>query len=162
MFTHRKRACARACMIKYSLIYGPILLTFAVNILKITSSRMGYLLFMFTHCAHTCKCARASAWLKHSLIFERILFKFCWAHTTNDHTLYGLQLGRRARGNHNPRTLTALRLAFIQEFWLFPRNLLLRCVSSMRQRITACISPTAVIHDTDDFGDDQMLILINY
>jgi hypothetical protein len=35
---------------------------------------MGYVLFIFTHCAHMCKRARAR--LKHSLIFGRILFKF--------------------------------------------------------------------------------------
>jgi hypothetical protein len=72
MFTHRARACvrtcARACVIKHSLIYRPILFKCAVNILQITASSMGYLLFMFTHRAH--------AWLKHSLIFGRILLKF--------------------------------------------------------------------------------------
>jgi hypothetical protein len=59
--------CVRACVIKHSLIYGPLLFKFAVNILQITTSSMGYVLFMFTHRAHT---------LKHSLIFGRILFKF--------------------------------------------------------------------------------------
>jgi hypothetical protein len=34
-----------------------------------------------------------------------------------------LQVGRRVTRNHNPRTLTAIRLAFIQELGLFPWNL---------------------------------------
>jgi hypothetical protein len=58
IFTHRAHACecacARACVIKHLLIYGPTLSKFAVNILQITTR----------------------AWLKHSLIFGRILFIF--------------------------------------------------------------------------------------
>jgi hypothetical protein len=57
-------------MIKHSLINGTTLFIFAVNILQITTSSMGYVLFMFTHRT------RASAWLTHSLIFGGILFKF--------------------------------------------------------------------------------------
>jgi hypothetical protein len=126
LFTHRaherERVCARACMNKHSLIYGPILFKFAVNILEITTSRMGYLLVMFTHCVHMCECARASARASARVVKTDSL-QICWAHTTNDHKLYGLQLGRRARRNHNPQLLTARRLAFIHEFGLFPRNL---------------------------------------
>jgi hypothetical protein len=67
MFTHRAHACERACeragMIKHWLIYRPILFKFkfSVNILQITTSSMGYLLFMFTHHAHACERERASA-----------------------------------------------------------------------------------------------------
>jgi hypothetical protein len=64
-FSRAARACARACVIKHSLIYGPTLFKFAVNILQITTSSMGYVLFMFV-----------SRLVKHSLIFGRILFKF--------------------------------------------------------------------------------------
>jgi hypothetical protein len=76
MFTHCAHACVRVCVIKHSLIYGPILFKFAVNILQITTSSMGYVLVMLTHRAHVYQRARASAWLKHSLIFGRIFFKF--------------------------------------------------------------------------------------
>jgi hypothetical protein len=48
---------------------------FAVNILQITTSSMGYVLFIFTHCVHACEHASARV-VKHSLIFGRILFKF--------------------------------------------------------------------------------------
>jgi hypothetical protein len=69
MFTHRghthERACASAHVITCSLIYGRFLLKFAVNILQLTTSSKGYVLFMFTHHAVT-----------HSIIFGRILFKF--------------------------------------------------------------------------------------
>jgi hypothetical protein len=73
MITHRghecERACASACVIMHSLIYGRFLFKFAVNILQITTSSMGYVLFMFTHRAHALV-------VKQSLIFGRILFKF--------------------------------------------------------------------------------------
>jgi hypothetical protein len=70
-----ERACARACVIKHSLNYEPILLTFAVNILQLTTSSKGYVLFMFTH--HACKRACVSVRVvTHSIIFGRILFKF--------------------------------------------------------------------------------------
>jgi hypothetical protein len=65
MFTHRTHACERPCararVIKRSLIYGRILFKFAVNILQITSSSMDYVLSMFTHRAHACGrvCERA-------------------------------------------------------------------------------------------------------
>jgi hypothetical protein len=71
----RERACATERVVKHSLIYGPTLFKFAVNILQITTSSMGYVLFMITH--HACECARIRALGKtHSLIFGRILFKF--------------------------------------------------------------------------------------
>jgi hypothetical protein len=58
IFTHRthacKCACARARVIKRSLIYGRILFKFALNILHVTSSSMGYVLFML----RICECAR--------------------------------------------------------------------------------------------------------
>jgi hypothetical protein len=77
IFTHRAhacdRVCARACVIKHSLIYGQTLFKIAVNILQIRTSSMGYVLFMFTHRAHACE--RSGAWLKHALIFGGILFK---------------------------------------------------------------------------------------
>jgi hypothetical protein len=79
MFTHREhaceRVCARTCVIKHSLNYEPILLKFAVNILQLTTSSKGCVLFMFTHhaCERACVSARA---VTHSIIFERILFKF--------------------------------------------------------------------------------------
>jgi hypothetical protein len=78
MFTHRahacERACARACVIKHSLIYKPISLQFAVNILQLTTSSKGYVLFMFTH--HACERACVSARVvTHSIIFGPILFK---------------------------------------------------------------------------------------
>jgi hypothetical protein len=79
MFTHRAHACecacARACVIKHSLNYEPILLKFAVNILQLTASSKGYVLFMFTH--HACERACVSARVvTHSITFGRILFKF--------------------------------------------------------------------------------------
>jgi hypothetical protein len=56
--THRAHACERACaterVVKHSLIYGPTLFKFAVNILNVTSSSMGNVLFMITHRAHAC------------------------------------------------------------------------------------------------------------
>jgi hypothetical protein len=69
MFTHRAHACERACaerVVKHSLIYGLTLFQFAVNILQITTSSMGYVLFMSA-------CVRA---LSNGFIFGRILFKF--------------------------------------------------------------------------------------
>jgi hypothetical protein len=77
MFTHV--ACARACVIKHSLNYEPIL--FAVNILQLTTSSKGYVLFMFTH--HVCERACARGYT----------FIYIWtdshtAHTTNDHKLH--------------------------------------------------------------------------
>jgi hypothetical protein len=48
-------ACARARVIKRSLIYGRIIFKFTVNILQVTSSSNGYILFMFTHCVHACE-----------------------------------------------------------------------------------------------------------
>jgi hypothetical protein len=65
------RMRARACVIKHPLIYGPILFTFAVNILQITKSSKGYLLFMCTY-----------LWTDS--------LQICWAHTTNEHKLHGL------------------------------------------------------------------------
>jgi hypothetical protein len=62
MFMHRahacKRACARACVIKHSLTYEPILFKFA-NILQIITSSMWYIRSMFTHHVYASK--RASA-----------------------------------------------------------------------------------------------------
>jgi hypothetical protein len=66
-------------VIKHWLNYEPILFKFAVNILYITPSSMGYVRFMFIHRARACNLSRTRgthAWLKHSLIFGRILFKF--------------------------------------------------------------------------------------
>jgi hypothetical protein len=81
MFTHRghthERVCASAHVIKCPLIYGRFLLKCAVNILQITRSIKGYVLFMFTHHAHACERACASErGVKHSIIFRRIIFKF--------------------------------------------------------------------------------------
>jgi hypothetical protein len=85
MFTHRGHthecACASAHVIKGSLIYGRFLLTFAVNILQLTTSSKGYVLFMFTN--HACERACVSApVVTHSIVFGRILFKFIWAQVT--------------------------------------------------------------------------------
>jgi hypothetical protein len=79
--THRVYACKRAsasvCVITHSLIYGRIFFKFAVNILQVTSSSMGNVLFMFTHRAHTCERACATERVvKHSLIYGPMLFKF--------------------------------------------------------------------------------------
>jgi hypothetical protein len=64
-------------MITHSLINGPILYKFAVNILQVTSSSMGSVLFMFTHRAHACEHACATERVvKHSLIYGPTLFKF--------------------------------------------------------------------------------------
>jgi hypothetical protein len=53
MFAHAyERACATERVVKHSLIYGPTLFKFAVNILQITTRSIGYVLFMITHCAH--------------------------------------------------------------------------------------------------------------
>jgi hypothetical protein len=100
MFTHRahacERACARACVIKNSLIYGPTLLKFAVDILQITSSSMGYVLTyiawaMFTHRAHACERARACARVVKTFTYLRTdSLQICCAHTTDDHKLHGL------------------------------------------------------------------------
>jgi hypothetical protein len=57
----RRTYCVRARVIKRSPIYGRILFLFAVNILHITTSSMGYVLFIFTHRAHACERACASA-----------------------------------------------------------------------------------------------------
>jgi hypothetical protein len=57
----RERACASARVINCSLIYGRFLFKFRVNILHITTSSKGYVLFMFTHRAHACKRACSSA-----------------------------------------------------------------------------------------------------
>jgi hypothetical protein len=66
VFTHRAHACESACaterVVKHSLFYGPTLFKFAVNVLQITTSSMGYVRFMITHRAHACERARASAW----------------------------------------------------------------------------------------------------
>jgi hypothetical protein len=55
------RACATERVVKHSLIYGPTLFKFSVNILQITTSSMGYVLFMITHRMHACERARANA-----------------------------------------------------------------------------------------------------
>jgi hypothetical protein len=47
-----KRASASACVITHSLIYGRINFKFAVNILQMTTSYMGYTLIV-THRGHT-------------------------------------------------------------------------------------------------------------
>jgi hypothetical protein len=64
IFTHRghtrERACATARVINCSLIYGRVLFKFGVNILHLTTSSKGYVLFMFTHHAHACERACAS------------------------------------------------------------------------------------------------------
>jgi hypothetical protein len=53
MFKHRghahERACANARVINCSLIYGRDLFKFAVNMLQITTSSKGNVLFMFSH-----------------------------------------------------------------------------------------------------------------
>jgi hypothetical protein len=75
MFTHRahscERACARARVIKSSIIFGRILIKFAVNILHITTSSTGCVLLMFTNRVHACERV-----FKSSLIYGRILFTF--------------------------------------------------------------------------------------
>jgi hypothetical protein len=50
--TASTRACASARVINCSLIYGRFLFKFAINILQITTSSHGYVLFMITHRAH--------------------------------------------------------------------------------------------------------------
>jgi hypothetical protein len=60
IFTHRghtlERACASARVINCSLIYGRFLIKFGVNVLHLTTSSKGYVLFMFTH--RVCERAR--------------------------------------------------------------------------------------------------------
>jgi hypothetical protein len=88
-FTHLthagERVYASASVIKRSLIIGRIHFKFARHILQITTSSMGYVLFMFTRGVHAfasahlrapdCESVFASARIvKHSLIFVRILF----------------------------------------------------------------------------------------
>jgi hypothetical protein len=71
---------------KHSLNYEPILLQFAVNILQLTTSSKGYVLFMFTH--HACERACVSArMVTHLIIFGRILFK-CYGHILQMTTSY--------------------------------------------------------------------------
>jgi hypothetical protein len=83
-----ERACARACVIKHVLIYGPILFKFAVNMLQIPTSNTSYLLFLFTYRANACERARASTRVVNiHLSLDRFS---CWAHTTNNHKLHGL------------------------------------------------------------------------
>jgi hypothetical protein len=73
----RGSVCASARVIKRSLIYGRILFKVAVNILQITTSSMGCVLFMFTHRVHVCERTCASARMVHrSFIFGQILFTF--------------------------------------------------------------------------------------
>jgi hypothetical protein len=70
----RAYACmqsARACV--RSLIFLCIISTFAGNILRITTSSMNYVLFMFKHCERACASERV---VKRSLIFRRIISKF--------------------------------------------------------------------------------------
>jgi hypothetical protein len=65
-------------MIKYSLIYGTILMKFAVNI-NTNSQQVEwptYFSCSLTARTHVSARVRARSWLKHSLICERILFKF--------------------------------------------------------------------------------------
>jgi hypothetical protein len=50
-----KRAFASKRVINCPLIYGRFLFKFAVNILQITTSGMGYVFFMITHRAHACE-----------------------------------------------------------------------------------------------------------
>jgi hypothetical protein len=45
----RERACARASVVKLSLILGRIVSKFGKNILRGTTNCMGYVLFIFTH-----------------------------------------------------------------------------------------------------------------
>jgi hypothetical protein len=64
-------------VITHSVIYGQIVFRFAVNILQVTSSSKGYVLFMFTHRAHVCERAYARARVINcSLTYGRFLFKF--------------------------------------------------------------------------------------
>jgi hypothetical protein len=78
MFTHCVHACSRTCVIKHSLIYGPIVFKFAVKKLQITASIMVFLLFKFTH-----RDAHASAWLKAFTYLWTDTLQICWAHTTS-------------------------------------------------------------------------------
>jgi hypothetical protein len=55
----RARVCARARVIKCSLIYGRIFFKFVVTILQVTSSSIGYVLLISTHRARSCMCERA-------------------------------------------------------------------------------------------------------
>jgi hypothetical protein len=57
MFTHCALTCQRACVIKHSRIYRPILFQFLFQ-LQITTSSMDYLLFIFAH-VRACVCERA-------------------------------------------------------------------------------------------------------
>jgi hypothetical protein len=100
-----KRASASACVITHSLIYGRILFKFAVNILQVTSSSMGNVLFMFTHRAHACERACATERVvKHSLIYGPTLFKFAVniLHITTSSMVYVLFMI-----THCARVLTA-------------------------------------------------------
>jgi hypothetical protein len=67
-----ERACASAHVVKRSLIFGRILFKFVGHVLQITASSMGYVLFMFIHCAHAYERARASSRVgKRSHIFGK-------------------------------------------------------------------------------------------
>jgi hypothetical protein len=70
---------------------------------------MGYILFMFTHSAHSQRArtrARVLAWLRHSLIFLRFLFKF-GGHILQMTTSYmGYILVMFSHRGHTPSWLT--------------------------------------------------------
>jgi hypothetical protein len=65
IFTHRAHACERVCararVIKRSLIFGRILFKFAGHMLKMTTSYMGYILITFTYRGHARERERANA-----------------------------------------------------------------------------------------------------
>jgi hypothetical protein len=83
-------ACASACVVKRSLIFGRILSKFTVTILGITTSCVGYVFVISTDRARVCERACASARVvKHSLIFGRILSKF-GKNILRGHNLHGL------------------------------------------------------------------------
>jgi hypothetical protein len=91
-FSFSRTARMRARVINHLLIYGQILFKFAVNILQITKSSMDYVLFIFTHCAHACeRMCTSGRMVKTFTYLWTDSFQSCWAHTTNDHKLHGLQ-----------------------------------------------------------------------
>jgi hypothetical protein len=77
IFTHRgntrERACASARLINCSLIYGRFHFRFGVNILHLTPSSKGYVLFMFTHRTARLRASarvRARAWFNSQLSLD--------------------------------------------------------------------------------------------
>jgi hypothetical protein len=93
MFTHREYAYERACASErdatFNNLWTDSLQICGEHILQVTSSSIGYVFLIFMHRARARAraCVRAGAWLKYSLIFGMILFKFA-AHMLKMTTSY--------------------------------------------------------------------------